>query len=358
MNKVEEKQLLIVHRAQFGYHTDVYKWCEYLRDEYKVSTITFDDGKPRVSIPGVKNHYVSCIRNRVIRGVCLIMCSIFRILFFKGVVIVCYFPKCQVLGRMFKNRRMAVDFRTMSVMQEESVRQKENAAMREAARIFPHVIAISEGVARQLLPDISGVSIVSLGADEVCTNDKSFDQIHLLYVGTFEYRHLEKTILGLKQAMDMSPSPLNITYDIVGDGHHGEAEEYRKLVSELGLEDVVRLHGYVQHKALKEYYERCNVGVSFVPLTEWFEYQPVTKTFEYALSGLYTIATCTYANSQVVTESNGILIEDTAEAFAYALLSIARRKNNISSDTIRMSMKDYTWESIINNQMRPALNKI
>ena len=158
--------------------------------------------------------------------------------------------------------------------------------------------------------------------------------------------------------MDAGLNSQHVTYDIVGDGRYGEADQLKSMLSAMELDSIVKLHGYIQHCGLKEFYEKCNVGVSFVPMIECFEFQPVTKTFEYALSGLYTIATRTFANQQVIKDVNGILIDDTPEEFARALLRLSGMSNEIHSNEIRSSMKDYTWRSIVDNQLKPALDKL
>lgn len=40
-------RLLIICKAQFGYHTDVYKWCEHLKDDYDITVLTFNDGREK-----------------------------------------------------------------------------------------------------------------------------------------------------------------------------------------------------------------------------------------------------------------------------------------------------------------------
>lgn len=356
--KSSNRNLLIIHRAQYGYHTDVYKWCTYLREDYNISTLSFD-GKPRIYTEGVRNLYVSSkIRGRTFRGLVFIARAIITILFFKGIVIVCYFPHCNIIGLLFGRRRILLDFRTMSILPNENLRAEENRLIKKAAKSFNSISAISEGVARQLCLGEKKVSILPLGADSVFTGEKDYHELHLLYVGTFDYRHLEQTIIGFKLALDELPDSALVTYDIVGDGRHGELQEYMNLVDSLELHGTVRLHGYVQHDDLDVFYERCNVGVSYVPMTEWFDYQPVTKTFEYGLSGLFTIATKTYSNEQVITSGNGLLIEDTARSFADAIKQLYFCREGISSSEIRLSMRAYSWDRIVNNYLKPILNRL
>jgi len=73
------------------------------------------------------------------------------------------------------------------------------------------------------------------------------------------------------------------------------------------------------------------------------------------LSGLFCIATATAANSRVINETNGILIQDTSDAFADALTEIYKNHSHINSNQIRLSMMQYTWPMIVNDQLIPAL---
>jgi hypothetical protein len=37
-----KKKLLIINKIQFGYHTDTFKYCQYLKDEFDITYICFD----------------------------------------------------------------------------------------------------------------------------------------------------------------------------------------------------------------------------------------------------------------------------------------------------------------------------
>ena len=106
---------------------------------------------------------------------------------------------------------------------------------------------------------------------------------------------------------------------------------------------------------LKEFFDHSNVGVSFVPMTPMYNYQPPTKTFEYINSGLFCIATQTFANSEVITSTNGILIPDNAENFCNALQKFIQNKEKISDKEIRNTGQAYLWKNIVEQQLLPAL---
>lgn len=129
-------------------------------------------------------------------------------------------------------------------------------------------------------------------------------------------------------------------------------------VKDHGLEDVVSLPGFVPHRELARYYEKCNVGVSYVPINRIYDCQPPTKTFEYLLAGLPVIATNTSENAAVITEHNGLLIEDTPEAFYQALKKLAENRIAYCSDRIRAEALKYSWETIVHSNLVPYINAL
>lgn len=349
------EKVLIIRREQFGYHTDIFKWCENLRQKYQVTSISFDYEKPKVSLEGVKTKYVSLWGSRAIRGIHFLMVSCWHILFNKGAVIVSYFPGCHLIKKALPWRKMILDVRTMDVSADQHNRERANKKIVAAANIFDFCTPISEGVAEQLHVERSKISILPLGADSVAKKDKSFDSIRLLYIGTFFNRNLEKTLYGLSQALNIIKGKVNIHYDIVGDGKNGELDLLKGVVKDLSLDEYVTFHGFIRHDLLTDFFEKCNVGVSFVPQTPYFEYQPVTKTFEYALSGLYTIGTSTYCNKEVICKKNGILIQDNPDSFADAIIQISNSLDTMRSDIIKETLKDFRWDKIVERALIPVI---
>ena len=83
-------------------------------------------------------------------------------------------------------------------------------------------------------------------------------------------------------------------------------------------------------------------------MTDYYENQPPTKTFEYAFSGMFTIATRTQANQEIITPQNGLLIGDNSDDFAQSLDVIWKNRDDINSIIIRKSVENYSWENIVN----------
>lgn len=347
------QKLLIISKEQFGYHTDIFKWCEYLRDEYDIQVITFG-GKPKIELKGVKNHYVSSKGHRTIRGLRYVLTCLWYILFFKGIIFVCYFKECRILKWCFPRKKMYLDIRTLNVNTNKEIRKREDALIKKATELYDFVTIISEGTRDKIKIPKEKSAILPLGADVVSTSEKSFDSIRMMYVGTLHNRDIHKTIVGLNLLLKKNNS-LKIHYEIIGNSPGNELMDLREIITKYKLEEYVTLHGYIQHEQLKSFFDKCNVGISFVPMTEYYEHQPVTKSFEYILSGLYTIATSTHCNKEIITKENGKLINDTPESFAEAVEYVANNASKLDSNIIRNTLLEYKWKNLVNIYLKPIL---
>jgi glycosyltransferase involved in cell wall biosynthesis len=351
------KNLLIINKTQFGYHTDYYKYCEYLRDEFDVTYLCFDSGFKKLEMNNVKVKYVFTKGIKPIRGARFIINALLAIASFKGIVFIHYFERCQILKQIFKKKKMILDIRTLSISPNDKKRMANDNQLIKATKYFNFITIISEGLRKKIKLDNKKSEVLPLGADIISTTNKNFNNgVHLLYVGTLNGRNIHQTIIGLSQYLNERNTNNEITYDIVGDG--AELPYLKELVSKLSLEKIVKLHGRIPHFEIKPFFDKCNIGISYVPVTDFYEHQPVTKTFEYILSGIPCIATNTYENKQLITSENGYLCSDTPESFAEALNNTISNITNYNSDNIRSSLSEHTWHCIINKKLKPILKNI
>ena len=249
---------------------------------------------------------------------------------------------------------MILDIRTLSVTKDDDSRHKQDNCLREHIKRYDFVTAISEGVRTMLNLSPQRSSIVPLGADIISNTNKNFEQLKLVYIGTFDNRDIDKTIEGFAIFKNKNPE-IKIHYDIIGSGCNNELETYQKYINDLGLNDCIILHGSKPYPELKQYLDECNIGVAFIPITSYYDHQPSTKIYEYALSGLYTIATSTYSNRCIINKENGILIQDDAMSFSKALSEIYGGRRMYDSEKIRSTMKDYTWSILVKNHLENLL---
>lgn len=351
------KTILIINKQQFGYLTDVVKWAETIRHSYKVKVICFDVGYKRINVDGVDVTYVPYSRFFVLNAILFYLFCVINIMRTDGVIVE-YFSGCSLLKKIFRKRIMLLDVRTLSVSEDSLSRSSYNRKLLETCRLYDHITVISQGVYDDLKSINIPIDILPLGADQISEVPKSFDRISLLYVGTLSGRDIHKTIYGFSEFCQKHPSN-DVMYHIVGEGNTlKERELLNKLINELNLSDKIILYGRVPYDELKPFFDKSNVGVSFVPMTAYYDNQPATKTYEYAMSGLFTIATSTRENKKVINQENGILIDDTPEDFCKALESICAKHLDISDEAIRNSVSDYKWPILIQNHLLPIINSI
>ena len=349
------KKLLIVSKHQFGYLTDIIKWCYNLKELYDISVVCFDMSYKRVDIPGVKVIYVKKYASTYIRGILFILKVLFQIRI-NQLVIVEYFNKASLLKQIFPKKKMLLDIRTLSVSDKLETRNKYNIGIANSLNKFDAVSVISYGVARQLGTVHKNMHILPLGADEISSVKKSYDKMNLLYVGTFDGREIKKVIRGFADFCHKYPE-CEAVFHIVGDGKYETVQMLKDYAYECNVDTIV-FHGRVVNTELKPYFDICNIGVSFIPIKPYYNHQPATKTFEYAMSGLINIATATDENVKVINENNGILINDTAEDFTKALEAIHMGLEKFDDEVIRLSVSQYKWKGIVEDNLVPALNSL
>jgi len=306
---------------------------------------------------GIKIIYVPYNGSRNMRGIRFLIYSVLKMIFFKGLICVIYFPGVRYIKKVLPWKKMILDIRSLGVSSISSDNIKFDSELKNTALLYDHITIISEGIRDKLDLPFNKTTILPLGANPVSEKKKQFNSLNLFYVGTLSDRNIEKTIYGLDKFIKQN-NDVDITYDIVGDGYNNEIEKLQKLSKNLGICNIVKIHGSIPNTELKPFFDKCNIGVSFIPIRDHYEYQPATKTFEYVMSGLYTIATATYENKKVINENNGILIKDSTEDFRKALEYIIKNRKRISTLDISETLVNYKWGKIVNNILYPLLIKL
>lgn len=350
------RKLLIINRAQFGYHIDTFYYCVYLKDSFHVTYLCFDEGRDKIETDGVDVHYVSRKGNLFLRFfkyllACgtTIMNGRFSLIFIK------YFQGCSLLRYAGVRKNMIVDVRSASVKPNRLTRFIYDLTLKIEVRKFENITIISRSLCSRLGLTKINPFILPLGANVLSTNRKKFHELNLLYVGTLYNRKLEETIFGLKLFLE-KVKDVQIRYTIIGTGLRDEIENLNKIIIEEKLENIVTLAGYVQQRDLGEYFDNHNIGISFIPMTDYYHCQPPTKTFEYILAGLPVLATRTSEHEVIVDSCNGVLIQDNRDSFCAGLVHFYQNRSSFSSEQVRNSLSGYTWENIVKVRLIEYLN--
>ncbi len=345
-----KKKLLIVSGIQYGYLIDYYYHAKNMSDRFDITYLCMDEGEPPIKAAGCRVSYVAK-RSKVNRR--FDMQHALRKLVDANIHFDAVFTDFSYSATMFFPlfRRLAdkfiFDIRTLDISENAFKRNIKNKLIAYTASQAPFVTVITRqvGNAIGLRPDRSAV--VPLGAPEQLFElpAKTFDTLRILYIGTFRYRHIDVTVHGLSIFLDKNPGwRTKVSYDIVGGGF-GEAE-VRDAINRCGLGDIVTMHGFVPSESALPFFEKNNVGVSFIPTSGHFDLQPPTKTYEYMAAGMAVLATHTRANSELVDASAGVLSGDTPEEFAGALQRLVEDFGRFNSEKIRARVAENHWTAI------------
>ncbi len=351
------KKLLIVSQHQFGYHIDAYMYSKYLKNKFAITFICWDYNKNKIILENINIIYISRKGNIILRNFRFIYKTIFIIKKINfNTIFIDYFRGSFFLKIFAPKNNYILDIRTGSVANTFLRRFVYNKILLFETLFFNKVTIISKSLRKYLGINKNKVKILPLGSDEISTTNKNFDDIKLLYVGTFNNRKLEKTINGFYKFYNENKYKFNIKYTIIGSGKKNEEEKIKEMINKFNLNKVINLLGYIQHDKLKPYFDEHNIGIVFVPQEKKYEYQPPTKLFEYLMSGMPVIATKTFENKKIINKNNGILIDDTDDGFYMGLKSFILHKANFNSKIIKKSVSNYTWKRIIFTYLFPILN--
>lgn len=343
-----KRKLLIINQTQFGYHSDSYYWTKYLQDLFELTYICWDYNHKKIELKGVTIIYISRNGNIAVRNLRFIFYVLKELKNGYSFHIIKYFRGCSILKILNLSKKFLFDIRTGSVNKKKINRFVYDFLMKTEAKFFKYVSVISKSLAQKL-----GLSkkayILPLGADIISDSNKIFNSIDLLYVGTLSNRNIEQTIKGFSRFYHEYKDIIRISYTIIGSGYNNEEDELKELIRSETLSDSIVLTGQIPHNKLKIYFDECNIGVSYIPVTDYFDVQPPTKTFEYLLSGMPVIATNTQENIAVINKENGVLSDDDSLSFYHCLRKIHTKKKQYQSETIKQQSLKYTWHNIVSD---------
>lgn len=195
------------------------------------------------------------------------------------------------------------------------------------------------------------------GMHPVSITDKSFENnINLLYIGSLNGRRIHDTIQGLHLFLRKNPNAI-VRYSIIGKGSYETVDVLKQTISDCKLENVVKMYGYLPDTEIRDFFDCHNIGISFVPITQYYDDVVATKTVEYLVSGLAVIATDTRENRKMISDANGVLIDDTPQAFAEGMERIIGRFSSFASKEIRESSNEWLLENNVKNLIVPLYRR-
>lgn len=178
------------------------------------------------------------------------------------------------------------------------------------------------------------------------------DCILLAYCGAIgRRRELDRLLSAFSQIRQVREKTKML---FIGDGNY--LEEAKSLAHLLNVEKDVIFLGRVPQYQVVRYLNASDIGLSYVPINENFNYNPPLKTFEYLACGLPTVATSTLSNRRIINEGyNGLLVEDKPDRIAKSVLDLLNNEallNSLKSNS-SISIKNFDFEIITKTQLLP-----
>lgn len=341
-------RVVIISTAQFGYHIDTYYYCKYLKDRCRVTYIGWDLGFSPIDMDGIQVISVSR-QGGPVRLIRFLNTFWHQTKNNNDIVFIKYFKFVSWILRLLRpDNPMVLDIRTGSVEKNRLVREFYDAVLKIEALFFDNITVISSGLSKKLGLEKSA-KILPLGAETISSTEKVFNDIRLLYVGTLYNRNLENVIYGLQEYLAQTGAIGKIIVTIVGDGSPGQLGQLITETERCGISGIVVFAGRVPHDQLQPLFDTHNIGLSYIPLTPYFDEQPPTKTYEYLMSGMPVIGTRTAANQLIINSENGVLIGDSPHDVCAGIQIMIQKMNQFSSEKIRISVQNYQWHRIVDH---------
>jgi glycosyltransferase involved in cell wall biosynthesis len=342
------KKILIVNPGHYGSFVDTLYHVKYLKSKFHIEYFGINEEQGsnfdiKVILLDKKSNgmlskiYFLFMLNKFLRK------NNYDILFIN------YFVGCSLINFFRGSFIKVLDIRSSIISSKFLYRYFFNWLLKVESLFFSNITVISQGVREYLNLDKSA-HILPLGGPIYKYAPRDQESLNLIYVGTFNSRNLHHTILGFHKFYLKYGDKIQMKYRIIGSGNNFENQFIMNLISDLN-NDSIEFLGFVNHSEIGSYFNLSNLGVSYIPITDYFNYQPPTKTFEYLLSGMPVIATQTVENCKVINEMNGILIEDSSESFYNALVKFYYKRNDFDYFKIYKDSQRYSWENIVTNNL-------
>lgn len=342
------RHIVLITQQQFGYNTDFYYFAKHLSAKHRITYICWDQGLHKIECNSIEVIYVRSHKNALLRSFYFLKTVLLNT-HRKSIILIKYFKAMSLLLRVLMPfNHIVLDIRSGAVLGSYIERKLRDTLLRIEAFFFQNITIVSKSLSKALKLD-NKATIIPLGADEISKSNKVFKELNLIYVGTLSNRNMEKTILGFSSFYQQYSSRVKMKYTIIGSSPNpNEIDAILVAIKNTKLEGIVKLEGAIPHDKLKSYFDSHNIGVSFIPMTPYYDCQPPTKTFEYLMSGMPVIGTATSEHLKIINEGqNGTLINDTPEAFYQGLVNIFELNFFLNSEIIRNSVINFSWRTIV-----------
>ena len=176
-------------------------------------------------------------------------------------------------------------------------------------------------------------------------------EILITYCGSVsKFRNLDNLIRSYKF---VSRCIKDSRFMIIGDGDC--LNDLKVIAKNNRIEKKIFFLGRIANNQIRKYIGMADIGISYVPINNNYNYNPPLKTFEYLALGLPIIATATVSNCRIIKNNfNGILVDDNPKSIADCIVKLIKNeklrskiiKNSIIS-SVNYNIRNITYLKLI-----------
>lgn len=264
---------------------------------------------------------------------------------------------------LFRKRKIFIQLFTPNVNKSRVKRYLNNTVLKMNLKFFNYIgSGTNDNVIIYKIPKYKLIEL-EVGYPDYGFSLRAFKNLNLIYLGTINNRELFKTVEGLNMFLKrnkdfLTNKMINVTYDIIGGGSSDDIKMIKNAIIRQNLSNIIKYHGYLEEVDVKKLLKKANVGVAYLPKTNYFNNLSSTKIVEYFLTGMPVLSVDTKFAKKVVNNKSGILCTDSSEGFAIGLEEILMKLNNYDSKEIRNMYEEYTINKVIEQNYIPQLLQI
>lgn len=261
-----------------------------------------------------------------------------------------YYKLCSIIGIILskKKKDIVIDIRSSSIKPTKITRTIENYLIGIEMKSFLRRTVISPSVASIIGINRDFIEL-PLGAPsrflDINRPNNDISKLRYVYIGTLRQRNIH--IFASAFAKFVSLNNILWEFDIYGSGNDDDIKLI-EIVTENNTS--INYKGYLDRENFPGVLQNTDIAVSYIPLTEYFNHQPPTKTYEYMMAGVPVLGTRTAANMEIIKNDSGWLCGDDEKSIMDSLEMILKEGGRKYIDRSRMEYS--TWEYIFNNIYR------
>lgn len=204
---------------------------------------------------------------------------------------------------------------------------------------------IKKGISPEKITIVSNTPVISKSS--IVAKKHNGETLRIVYVGFItKIRGIDLLVKAVSKFIANVDGGKEIKVDIIGTG--GAKAEIINLVSDLGLESHVHVHGWLEHDEVKNIMSKANVGALTYRFCSHWNHTIPNKIFDYMAAGLPVLTTNVIPIARILNSVGCGLTTTTGDIDEIAANLIRLKDSNLRDDLGRRGQEAvlniFNWE--------------